>query len=106
VRQRAEPFIERTRIVIWKNADREIVRRRPLAAQVTQRTPIDFIAPHARAKKRPGECAAYSPGIVLEMKIPQGIDGHERGLRPIPAPPNHNSFVTALHALSLSLDLV
>jgi hypothetical protein len=106
VRQRAEPFIERTRIVIWKNADREIVRRRPLATEVTERTPIDFIAPHARAKKRPGECATYSPGVVLEMKIPQGIHGHERGLRPIPAPPNGNFFVTALHLPSLSLDLV
>jgi len=82
VRQRAEPLIERTRIVIWKNADREIVGRRPLAAEVTERTPIHFIAPHARAKKRPGERATYSPGVVLEMKIPQGIHGHERGLRP------------------------
>jgi hypothetical protein len=86
VRQRAEPLIERTRIVIGKNAHREIVRRWSLATEVTKRTSINFVAPHARAKKRSGKCPTHSPSIVLEMKIPQVTHGHKRGLRTIPAP--------------------
>ena len=88
MRERTEPLVERTRIVTWKNAHREIVRRRSLATEVTERASIDFVAPHARAKKGPGKCATHSPGVVLEMKIPQDIHGHERGLRAVPAPAN------------------
>ena len=70
MRQGAEPLIEWTCIVIGKNAHHEIVRRWPLATEVTKRTSINFVAPHARAKKRPGKCAAHSAGLVPEMKIP------------------------------------
>jgi hypothetical protein len=40
------------------------------------------------------------------MKIPQVIHGHERGLRTIPAPANGDFLISALHQVSLSLDLV
>jgi hypothetical protein len=73
------------------------VRRRTLATEVTERTSINFVAPHARAQKGPGKCATHAPGVVLEMKIPQRIHGYERGLRTIPAPPNGNLLVTVLH---------
>ena len=106
MRQRAQPLIEWTRIVIWKNAHREIVRRRSLATEVTKRTSINFVAPHARAKKRPGKCPTHSPSVVPEMKIPQVTHGHERGLRTIPTPANGDFLFTALHEVSLSLDLV
>jgi hypothetical protein len=96
-RQRSEPLIEWSGIVIWKNTHREIVRRRPLATEVTERTSIDFVAPHSRAQKRPGKCPTHATGVVLEMKIPQDIHGHERGLRTIPAPANGDLLIIALH---------
>jgi hypothetical protein len=40
------------------------------------------------------------------MKTPQVIHGHERGLRTIPTPANGDFLITALHQVSLSLDLV
>jgi hypothetical protein len=40
------------------------------------------------------------------MKIPQEIQGYEQGLRTIPAPSNRDFLATALHMLSLTLDLV
>jgi hypothetical protein len=101
-RQRTEPLIEWSSIVIWKDAHREVVRRRSLATEVTERTPIDLIAPHPRAKKRSRECPTHSPGIVLEMKIPQEIHGYEHGLRPIPAPSNGDLLVTALIQIMFS----
>lgn len=106
MRQRAEPLIEGTCIVIGKNAHHEIVRRWSLATEVTKRTSINFVAPHARAKKRPGKCPTHSPSVVPEMKIPQVTHGHERGLRTIPTPANGDFLFTALHEVSLSLDLV
>src|SRR6266702_2943072 len=77
------------------------MRRRPLTTEVTERPCIDFVAPHARAKKRPGKRAAHSAGLVPEMELPQGIDGHQRGLRPIPVPANGDLFI-AVHQITFS----
>ena len=67
---RPEAVVQCFGIVGRENAHQQIVRWRPLPAEVPQLTASELVAPEVREQKRPGERAAHSAGVVPKMKVP------------------------------------
>jgi hypothetical protein len=64
------------RIIVGQNADKEVVGRRPLATEVTQRAAGELVAPDVCAQKCPRQGAAHPASIVSEVEVPQRLGGY------------------------------
>ena len=63
-------LVQRLGIVGRENAHQQVVRSRPLPAEMSQLAAGESVAPDVCEQKRPGKRPAHSAGVVPKMKLP------------------------------------